>query len=104
LSEPFVGSDALARGLLSRHQLRTQYRAVLPNVYLPKRTQKSLQQHIAAAWLWSDRQGTIAGTAAAALRGTKWVDDNVPVELVHVSPRAPQGVVTHRDVDGLPIT
>jgi hypothetical protein len=98
MSEPFVGSEALARGLLSRHQLRTQYRAVLPNVYLPKQIRPSLQQRITAAWLWSDQRGTIAGTAAAALHGAKWIDDNVPVELIHANPRAPKGVVTHRDV------
>jgi hypothetical protein len=98
MSEPFIGSEALARGLLSRHQLRTQYRAILPNVYLPRRTQPSLQQRIAAAWLWSDRQGTIAGTAAAALHGAKWIDDNVPVELIHVNPHVPQGVLTRRDI------
>jgi hypothetical protein len=98
MSEPFVGSEALARGLLSRHQLRMRYRAVLPNVYLPKETQPSLQQRIAAAWLWSDRQGTIAGTAAAALHGAKWIDGNVPVELIHLNPRPPQGVLTRRDI------
>jgi hypothetical protein len=98
MGEPFLGTEALARGLLSRHQLRTQYRAVLPNVYLPKQTQPSLEQRIAAAWLWSDQRGTIAGTAAAALHGTKWIDENVPVELIHVNPRAPRGVLTHRDI------
>ena len=98
MGDPFVGSEALARGLLSRHQLRTQYRAVLPNVYLPKQIQPSLGQRIAAAWLWSDRRGIIAGNAAAALHGAKWIDDNVPVELIHANPRAPQGVLTRRDV------
>jgi hypothetical protein len=98
MSEPFVGSEALARGRLSRHQLRTQYSAVLPNIYLPKQTQPSLQQRIAAAWLWSDRHGTIAGTAAAALHRTKWIDDNVPIELIHANPRPPKGVLTRRDI------
>jgi hypothetical protein len=98
MSEPFVGSEALARGLLSRHQLRTQYRAVLPSVYLPRQTQPSLQQRIGAAWLWSDRQGTIAGNAAAALHGAKWIDDNVPVELIHANPHPPRGVLTRRDI------
>ena len=41
---------------------------------------------------------TIAGTAAAALHGAKWIDDDVPVELIHENPRAPQGVLTRRDV------
>ena len=67
-------------------------------MYLPKQLKPSLEQRIVAAWLWSGRRGTIAGTSAAALHGAKWIDENVPVELVHVSPRAPQGVVTHRDV------
>jgi hypothetical protein len=98
ISEPFVGSEALARGLLSRHQLRTQYRAVLPNVYLPKQVQPGLRQRIAGAWLWSDRRGTVAGNAAAALHGAKWIDDDVPVELIHENPRAPEGVLTRRDV------
>ena len=98
MGEPFVGSEALGRGLLSRYQLRTQYTAVLPNVYLPKQTQPSLQQRIAAAWLSSDRRGTIAGSAAAALHGTKWIDDNVPVELIHANPHPPKGVLTRRDI------
>ena len=98
MGEPFIGSEALTARSTSRHQLRTQYRAVLPNVYLPKQTQPSLQQRIAATWLWSDRQGTIAGTAAAALHGTKWIDDDVPVELIHANPHPPQGVLTRRDV------
>jgi hypothetical protein len=95
-AEPFIGSEALARGVLSRHQLRTQYRAVLPNVYLPKQVQPSLKQRIAAAWQWSQRQGIIAGAAAAALHGANWIDDDVPVELIHLNPRAPRGVLTCR--------
>ena len=96
--EPFIGSEALANGVLSKHQLRTQYQAVFPNVYLPKRIQPSLDQRIVAAWLWSGRAATVAGVAAAALHGAKWVADDVPIELVHVNARAPRGVVTHRDL------
>ncbi|MDI3312859.1 MAG: hypothetical protein QJR12_00785, partial [Mycobacterium sp.] len=95
--QPFIGSEALARGALSRHQLRTRYRAVLPNVYLPKRVEPSLDQRIAAAWLWSGRRGVIAGAAAAALHGAKWIDDNVRVELVYANPRPPRDVLTRRD-------
>jgi very-short-patch-repair endonuclease len=84
--------------MLSRHQLRTQYRAVLPNVYLPKYAQLSLEQRIAAAWLWTSREATIAGAAAAALHGAKWIDDDITIELVHPNTRPPRGVLTHRDV------
>ncbi|MCV7144838.1 endonuclease domain-containing protein [Mycobacterium riyadhense] len=95
---PFIGSEALACGALSRHQLRARYRAVFPNVYLGKDVEPSLEQRIAAAWLWSNREGVIAGAAAAVLHGAKWVPDSVPVELMHSNTRPPNGVVTRRDV------
>jgi hypothetical protein len=95
--EPFIGSEALTRGALNRHQLRTRYRAVFPNVYLPKQIQPSLDQRIAAAWLWSQRRGIITGAAAAALHGAKWIDDDVPVELIYANSRAPRGILTRRD-------
>ena len=98
MTEPFVGSEAVARGMVSRHQLRTQYRAVLPNIYLCRQTPLSLQHRVAAAWLWSGRRGVIAGTAAAALHGAKWIDDEVDIELIHANPHPPRGVVTRRDV------
>lgn len=98
VAEPFIGSEALARGALSRHQLRTRYRAVFPNVYLAKDIRPSLEQRIAAAWLWSNRQAIIAGAAAAALHGAQWIPEDVPVEVVHANPRAPRGVLTRRGV------
>jgi hypothetical protein len=96
MAEPFIGSEALTLGELSRHHLRTRYRAVLPNVYLAKDVQPSLEQRIVAAWLWSNRRATIAGAAAAALHGAEWIPDDVPVELIYANPRAPRGVLTQR--------
>lgn len=97
LNQPFIGSEALASGTLNRHQLRTRYRAVLPNVYLPKHAEASLDLRIVAAWLWSRRRGIIAGAAAAVLHGSRWIPDGVPVELIHANPRTPPGVLTRRD-------
>ena len=94
--EPFIGSEALASGTISRHQLRTRYRAVFPNVYLSNDVEVSLELRIFAAWLWSRRTATIVGAAAAALHGAKWIPDDVPVELIHANPRAPRGVLTRR--------
>lgn len=34
--------------------------------------------------------------AAAALHGAKWVADDVPIELIHLNPRAPRGVLARR--------
>jgi hypothetical protein len=100
--EPFIGSEALARGAVSRHQLRTHYRAVFPNVYLANDVEASLELRIVAAWLWSDRRATVAGAAAAAMHGAKWIPDDVPVELIHTNTRPPHGVLTRRDalIDG----
>jgi Protein of unknown function (DUF559) len=94
--EPFVGSEALANGLLSRHQLRTQCRALYPDVYVSRHVAASLSQRVAAAWLWSGRKGVVAGLAAAAVHGAKWVDDDLRIELIHANPRAPRGLVTRR--------
>ena len=95
--EPFIGTEALACGALNRHQLRTRYRSVFPNVYLPNDVELSLALRIAAAWLWSNRKATIVGAAAAALHGSKWIPDGVPVELIHANTRPPRGVLTRRD-------
>ncbi|WP_231639646.1 DUF559 domain-containing protein [Mycobacterium sp. Marseille-P9652] len=112
-SRPFLGTEALASGALSRHELRTHYRALMPNVYIDKRSQPALRQRTIAAWLWSRRQAVIAGAAASALHGAMWVDDNAPVELIWHNARAPRGVITRDEllssgevqhVDGLPVT
>jgi hypothetical protein len=95
--EPFIGSEALVSGVLNHHQLRSRYQAVFPNVYVAKHVRLSFEKRVIAAWLWSNREATIAGAAAAALHGVSWIDD-VPVELVHRNARAPAGVVTRRDV------
>jgi hypothetical protein len=80
--QPFIGSEALAAEKLSRHELRRYYRAIMPNVYIDKRLQPSLRQRTVGAWLWSGRNAVIAGAAASAVHGSKWVDENVPVELI----------------------
>ena len=112
-SQPFIGSEAFAAGKVTRHELRSHYRAIMPNVYVDKRVQPSLRERTIAAWLWSQRQAVVAGAAASALHGAKWVDDTVPVEMIWRNARAPQGVVTRhaqlssdefQRLDGLPVT
>jgi hypothetical protein len=95
--EPFIGSEALASGALSRHQLRSRYRAVFPNVYVSNDAQLPLERRIFAAWLWSGRRGRIVGAAAAALHKSKWIPDDVPIELNHTNARPPRGILTRRD-------
>lgn len=61
--QPFIGSEALTDGRLSRHELRTYYRPIMPNVYLDKRVDPSLRDRTVAAWLWSHREGVLSGAA-----------------------------------------
>jgi hypothetical protein len=94
--KPFIGSEALASGAMTRHELRTYYRALMPNVYLCKRVQPSLGGRAVAAWLWSRRQAVVAGLAA--LHGSRWVDDDAQVELIWRNARTPDGVVTRDEL------
>jgi hypothetical protein len=96
--QPFIGSEALATGVVNRHELRRYYRAMMPNIYLDKWVEPSLRDRSRAAWLWSRRRGVVSGLAASNLHGSKWVDDDVPVELIYSNARAPEGVVTRDDL------
>ena len=93
----FVGSEAMARGLITRYELRTFHTRVLPDVYVPKRTELTLRQRATAAWLWSHRQGIVSGVAASALLGAKWIDDDAVIELNWPNHRSPPGVRTRND-------
>jgi len=90
----FVGSEALRGGKLSRYQLRTEFRAIYPDIYVPHWTSPSLRMRSEAAWLWSGRRGILAGLAAAALHGSNWIDDDEPVELIWRNQHSPDGVIT----------
>lgn len=98
---------------MRKHELRARYRALFPNVYVPYDVTPTLVQRATAAWLWSGRGGVIAGAAAAALHGARWIPDDEQVELVWRNARPPAGIVTRRDrldsdevvrVGGLPVT
>ncbi|GAS90417.1 DUF559 domain-containing protein [Mycolicibacterium brisbanense] len=96
--EPFIGSEALACGALNRYELRRYYRPMMPNVYLDKRIAPTLQLRTQAAWLWSQRQGVVAGLSASALHGAKWIGDDAPIELIWANARAPKSVITRAEL------
>lgn len=106
------GTEALSSGSLSRYQLERRLR-VLPNVYAPRESALTLHDRTLAAWLWSRRRAVIAGVAAAALHGARWIDDDAPVELIWRHGRPPNGLVVRNEtlldgevteVAGLPVT
>jgi len=113
VDDVFIGSEALQQGNLSRHRLRSQFRAIHPDIYLPVHAVPSLRTRSVAAWLWSGRRGVLAGLAAAALHGSSWIDDDEPIELIWRNPHPPAGVITLNQrvdpdevtrISGLPVT
>ena len=97
MDTPFIGPEALAAGSLTRGQLRWRYTAVHPRVYLPAHAAPSLTDRTIAAWLWTGRRGIIAGRAAAALHGAKWVGADAPIELITEHGRPRPGVIVREE-------
>jgi hypothetical protein len=113
MEDVFIGSEALAGGVLSRGQLRWNYRAIFPDVYIHKDATPSFPHRTIGAWLWSGRRGVIAGLAAAALHGARWADESADVELIWRCGRPPPGIVARNEhiatdeiveIAGLPVT
>ena len=94
LEGPFLGSEAVAGGIVRKHELRTRYRVLHPNVYVARDATLTFRQRAAAAWLWSRREAVVSGLSAARLHGAKWVEDSLPIELVWRNARSPKGVLT----------
>ncbi len=92
---PFIGSEAVAAGTLHRHQLRSRFRAVFPDVYVQRNMEITMRERTLAAWLWTRRQGVVAGLTAAAWHGSRWVDEHLPIELIWSNLRPPPGIRTY---------
>jgi len=81
MAVPILGADALTAGMLTPAQLRHRYTPVFRGVYLPKGHRPTLFERIAAARL-AVPEAVIAGPAASALHGAKWIDDDVTIDLI----------------------
>ena len=90
---PFLGRQAVRGGRLTTYQLRTRYRAVYRNVYVPNDATLTAASRARAAWLWAGGDAVLAGISAAAVLGTKWLDGGEPAELIRSDRHCPAGVV-----------
>ena len=106
-----IGSEALAAGMVTRNDLRRRYTRMFPDVYGPP--EPTIRERARGAWLWSGRRGVIAGVAASALHWAKYVDDDVPIELLWQNGRPPSGLIVRNEIyaadevttyDGIPLT
>jgi hypothetical protein len=109
----FLGSEAVAQGKLTEHELRRWHRPIFRDVYVPKTHEPKLRDRIEGAWLRSGQQAVIAGIGASALHGAPWVDDDIAIELIWSNTRPPRGLLARDEtleqdeitkVAGLPVT
>lgn len=91
---PFLGSAALAAGVMTRHALRTRYVAIHKDVYVRKGTQPTALNRAQACWLRSRGHGVLAGFSAAAVHGTRWIDPKLPATVIDTNRRRTPGVLT----------
>ncbi|SBS73075.1 conserved hypothetical protein [uncultured Mycobacterium sp.] len=96
MSSPIIGSAAVASGLLTRGQLRWNYTAIHPDVYIRKGCEPTLEVRTRAAALWVPG-GIIAGRAAAALHGASWIGAAAPIELIGRARRRQPGVIVREE-------
>lgn len=100
MGDVFLGSEALAAGMLNEYQLRRWHRTVFRDVYIPKFDEPSLDDRMRGAWLWSRRRAVIAGVAASALHGAQWVGPDTTIELVAKSARPQRGLIVRNETLG----
>jgi len=113
MSQVILGGEAVAAGVVTRHELRRWYTNLYRGVYIPKDREASLRDRAIGAWLASRRRGVVAGVAASALHGAPWVDPTVPIELVGVKCAPQDGLIARAERvaddeitrrSGLPVT
>lgn len=113
MGEPFVGSEAIARGAMTKSQLCTRYTRLFRDVYVDPDSEVTPALRAKAGWLWAGRRGVVAGFSAAALHGSKWVENRSVAELIHGNRHRVPGIKTHGDhveedeiavIDGIAVT
>ena len=74
MEEPFLGSEALSSGRLTRHELRTKFVAVHQDVYMSSNTELTpVVPREGPAGRRSRRRGVLVGFSASAVHGAKWI-------------------------------
>ncbi|OBC04806.1 hypothetical protein A5784_11940 [Mycobacterium sp. 852013-50091_SCH5140682] len=97
MGEPFIGSEAIAAGKLTRHDLRTRFVAVHQDVYVARGTRPTAVLRAKACWLRSRGHGVLAGFSASAMHGSRWVGAELPAYIIDTNRRPARGIVTWSD-------
>lgn len=91
--EPFIGSAAVRSGALTRRGLQRNYTALYRDVYIPRDLAVTARIRAEAAWLAT--RAPLAGTSAAAVLGTLWLNPDLPAEIIRADRHAPPRIVVH---------
>lgn len=98
MTGPFRASEAVSKGWVSEHYVRTKCVRLMPGVHMPKGMRLTARRRAMAVATWSRRRLTLCGFSAAAMWGTKWIDDDEAAECISACKlRAPAGVIIRRD-------
>lgn len=92
MADPFLGSEALATGNLTRYQLRSKFLSLHHDVYVLEGTELTPLLRAKACWLRSRRRGVLAGFSASALHGARWIDPARPAAIIDTNRRPAPGV------------
>jgi len=113
MTDPFLGSEALAAGALTPYELRTRFMTVHQDVYVPRGTELTAVVRAKASWLRSRRRGILAGFSASAIYGARWIDPTLPAAIIDSNRRPAPGVQVWEEhiepdeiaiVDGMRVT
>lgn len=112
--EAFVGSWAVAAGVVTRWQLRHDFDRVAQDVYVPRGHRLDAVGRARAAVHWTKGTGVLVGYSAAAMFGSKWIGAELPAEIAVPTYRRPPEWISTRQariaeheqcvVDGFPVT
>ena len=91
---PFLGTEAVAAGVLTRRTLR-HYRRIFHNVYIDDDAKLTPFLMAEAAWLFGGRRAPLSGTTAALLHGDRYIDEEALPELMRLATGCP-GLTVHR--------
>jgi len=100
LDQPFLGSEAVARGLVTPGQLRgRRFSRLFPDVYAPAGATPDLATRSRAAFLLTRGRGVLGGYSAAELLGAGCTPIEAPAEVIVPGGelRTRPGLVVHRD-------
>ncbi|WIM88690.1 type IV toxin-antitoxin system AbiEi family antitoxin [Candidatus Mycobacterium wuenschmannii] len=92
MDEPFLGTEALNAGELTRDQLRRRCVRVYRDVYLARDVELTPKRRARACWLRSRRRGILAGFSASALHGSRWINPAWPAAIIDSNRRPAAGV------------